>query len=225
MAYGKRKRSFKKRPSFRRKRVAYRKVRKMRRFGPGKSIGQKTITVRMRYPDATLTTSTLVNLLGNFTFQPDQLLNFNLFSAIFDSFHVNKVTWSLQFPITQLTIPADDVTGVASKRLSFYTCLDPDSPGQTLGTVEDVQAYANCKTTTVPRTHIRSWVPKMYGTVRRSSISNAFVPVPQSKFMDNATADLELSPTLCYGMINTPIAYQLTAKVTAWITFRCIRNQ
>lgn len=225
MAYVKRKRSFKKRPSYRRRRVAYRAKRKMRRPGLGKTITQKTISVRMRSPDTTLTTSTLVDLLGGFDFAPAlQLINWVNFATIFDSFIVNKVMYRVTMPINTLNIPADDVTGTASQRKFFFSCLDHDSPGLSIGSLDDIQAYANCKQTTFPRTHTRTWTPRVYSTIRRSSVANAYIPVKQ-QYLDVATGDLVLSPRLIFGIGSTPIVYQLSVHVDAWITFKNIRGQ
>lgn len=218
MAYGKRK-SYKKRPSYRRKRVAYRRKRATKRAGYRLSKGlapNRSLTVRLRYEDSVVITSTVIQTNTSFNFKLSSCTNFTVYATAFDSYKVSKVCFKIIPPITQFT----DTTATGPifpllARPYIVSALDWDSPGQTLTSVEETEHYANSRQTELNKVHTRTWTPRMYNVIRRSSISNTYIPAKLG-LMDNATADTELAPTLC---IAWPLTYE---PVTCRIEVSCI---
>jgi len=223
MAYRK-KRSYKT-PSYRKKRIAYRKTRKFTRSRIPRGVSNNSITVRMRMEDFGLVSSTLPILLGAFNFRPVDLINWTSFATIWDSFTVKKVTWTMKPPYTNVNFPADDTSGTlnASSRQDFSTAFDVDSVGNPISFLDQLKAYRSCKSTTMPKTHSRSWTPTVLGSIRRSSVSNAYV-VRKQGILDVATADLQMTPTLLYGYPPTSTPQELRISVTAWVRFTNIRS-
>lgn len=220
MAYGRRK-SYKKRPSFRKKRTTYRKKRAIRKAGSKLSRGiapDRSLTVRLRYTDQVLTTSTLLVLNPFFNFQLSNCNNFANYSAIYDSYKVSKVCYKMIPPTTNIiSLGTTGGSQTYAIRPQITSSLDWDSPGQTL-TGDEVLSVANSKETSINKVHTRTFTPRLYGVIRRSSVSNGYLPIPMG-LMDCGFADTVMSPTVNIQLPITDDVYTIKVEVSCIVTF------
>ena len=208
-------------PTYRKRKVAYRKKRSFRRKVP-RLIRDKSLTVRLQYPEQIALTSTVVGYLNSFNLQPSSCLNWSAYSAIFDTFTVKKFTVVIQMPFDNVNYPANttspSLTIGAYKKAEFITALDYDSVGLVPSTTDEVRAYANSKTTVGGRSHVRTCYPKVLNTIRRSLLTTSYVPAKLGK-LDVATGDIQLSPTVLFAIDPTESVWQLRTDVYVWLTF------
>lgn len=207
-------------PSYAKKRkTVYRKKRTFRRKVP-RLIRDKTMTVRLQLPESFFTTSTLVGLLTSFNLQPNLVTNWNVYATIFDTFIVKSFTYTLQMPFDTINLPVTTAGGAAGalQKAEMYTALDYDSVGTVPSNTEEVRSYANSKHSVGGTTHVRKIKPMILNTIRRSSISNTYVPARMS-LLDVATGDIQLAPTILIAMDPTSTTWSIRVDCYVWITF------
>lgn len=220
MAYG-RKRSYRKRSSTykKKKRVAYRTKRYSRRVP--RLVQTRCLVVRLEYPEAIYTTSTVINNGVGFALQPNLCQNWGNYLNMYDAFKIKKCSISLKPPFDNINLQANSNAVIPSGAGSteIWSAIDWDSPSLVPASLLEVQGYQNAKVTKGAMTHYRSFVPKIFSTIRRSSLANCVQAIPQRGWLDMATSDIILSPSVIFSLPITNIAIAMRVDVSVWVCF------